>query len=100
MKPFVVDLRDPAAADAALTGAKAAALARAANSGIATLPGVVLATDFSNAVDAGDEVAVHPAVREAFERAEGGRTDLVARSSSVLEDSSASSMAGQFDSVI
>jgi pyruvate,water dikinase len=100
MKSFVVDLRDPEAVDPALTGGKAAALARAANCGIATLPGAVLSTEFSNAIDAGEEVAVHPAVREAFERVGGGNTDLVARSSSVVEDTSESSMAGQFDSVI
>ena len=42
----------------------------------------------------------HPAVREAFERVGGSRRPLVARSSSVAEDTSDSSMAGQFDSVI
>jgi phosphohistidine swiveling domain-containing protein len=46
------------------------------------------------------DLAAHPAVREAFERAGGDERDLVARSSSVVEDTSESSMAGQFDSVI
>jgi pyruvate,water dikinase len=100
MRPFVVDLRDRAAFDPTLTGGKAAALARAASGGLAPLPGVVLTTAFSDAVDAGGDVMQHPALREAFERADGGRTDLVARSSSVVEDTSESSMAGQFDSVI
>ena len=100
MRPFVVDLREPEAVDPALTGGKAASLARAANKAIATLPGVVLTTAFSDAVDAGEKVEGHPAVREAFERAGGGREDVVARSSSVVEDTSESSMAGQFDSVI
>jgi pyruvate,water dikinase len=100
MKPFVVDLREPAAFDPALTGGKAAALARAANGGIATLPGLVLTTAFSDAVDAGGGNIEHHAVREAFDRAGGEDTDLVARSSSVVEDTAASSMAGQFDSVI
>ena len=100
MKPFVADLREPAAVDPALTGGKAAALARAANRGIVTLPGMVLTTAFSDAVDAGADIALHPAVREVFEGVGGGLTDLVARSSSVVEDTSASSMAGQFDSVI
>ena len=84
----------------ALTGGKAASLARAATAGLATLPGVVLTTAFSDAVDGGADVARHPAVREAFERADGDRAPLVARSSSVVEDTAESSMAGQFDSVI
>ena len=42
----------------------------------------------------------HPAVREAFERAGGDQQALVARSSSVVEDTATSSMAGQFESVI
>jgi pyruvate,water dikinase len=62
--------------------------------------GVVLTTAFSNAVDAGADVATHPALRDAFERASGDRQALVARSSSVVEDTSDSSMAGQFESVI
>lgn len=100
MPPFVVDLSDEAARDIALTGGKAAALARAESHGLATLGGVVLTTAFSDAVDAGADVATHEAVREAFERAGGDGRDLVARSSSVVEDAAESSMAGQFDSVI
>lgn len=96
----VVDLADPDAGDALLTGGKAAALARAAAAGLDTLPGVVLTTAVAHAVDAGATIADHPAVREAFTRIEGERRPLVARSSSVLEDTSGSSMAGQFDSVI
>ena len=46
------------------------------------------------------DVAQHPAVREAFERAGGDEQALVARSSSVVEDTATSSMAGQFESVI
>ncbi|MDQ3680931.1 MAG: PEP-utilizing enzyme [Actinomycetota bacterium] len=97
---MVVNLRDEAALDAALTGGKAAALARASNAGLATLPGVVLTTAFSAAVDSGADVAAHPALREAFGRAGGDNTGLVARSSSVVEDTAESSMAGQFESVI
>jgi pyruvate,water dikinase len=100
MKPFVVDLREQAAFDPALTGGKAAALARAAHGGIPTLPGVVLTTAFSEAVDSRGRDVEHEAVREAFDRAGGADTELVARSSSVIEDTAASSMAGQFDSVI
>src|SRR5215218_5389026 len=97
---FVVELDDEAARDPALTGGKSAALARAAAAGLATLPGVVLTTAFSDAVDGGAEVALHPAVKEAFELAGGVQRSLVARSSSVVEDMAQSSMAGQFESII
>ena len=97
---LVVDLRDGAALDSRLTGSKAAALSAAAAAGLDTLPGVVLTTAFSADVDAGAHVTDHPAVRQAFLLAGGERHPLVARSSSVLEDTAGSSMAGQFDSVI
>jgi pyruvate,water dikinase len=97
---FVVELREPAALDRELTGSKAAALAAAANHGLGVLPGVVLTTVFCAAVDAGEAVTDHPAVRSAFALAAGETRALVARSSSVLEDTAASSMAGQFDSII
>ena len=42
--------------DSALTGGKAAALARGKSAGLASLPGVVLTTAFSDAVDAGAEL--------------------------------------------
>ncbi|HEX7135900.1 MAG TPA: PEP/pyruvate-binding domain-containing protein, partial [Iamia sp.] len=98
--PLVVDLADPAARVAKLTGAKAAALSRAAAAGLDTLPGVVLTTGFAAAVDGGAVLADHPAVLDAFTRIGGEDRALVARSSSVLEDAAGSSMAGQFDSVI
>jgi pyruvate,water dikinase len=96
----VIDLRDDASLEPALTGGKAASLARAARAGIDALPGVVLTTAFSEAIDRGELVDEHPAVLEAFERAGGASRSLVARSSSVVEDAADSSMAGQFDSVI
>ena len=65
-RPLVVALDDPAAADSSLTGGKAAALARGSTAGLSSLPGVVLTTAFSDAVDAGAEVATHQAVRDAF----------------------------------
>jgi rifampicin phosphotransferase len=99
-RPLIVDLDDDTAIDAALTGGKAAALARGRKSGLASLPGVVLTTAFSDAIDAGADVATHSAVREAFERAGGDQKALVARSSSVVEDLTTSSMAGQFESII
>jgi rifampicin phosphotransferase len=98
--PMVVDLGDEVARDPTLTGGKAAALARAATAGLATLPGTVLTTAFSDAVDGGADVARHPATRDAFDRAGGDGASLVARSSSVVEDMAESSMAGQFESII
>jgi rifampicin phosphotransferase len=99
-RPFVVDLADEAARDPALTGGKSASLAQARAAALDTLPGVVLTTAFCDAVDGGAEVAEHGAVKEAFERAGGDQRALVARSSSVVEDTAESSMAGQFESVI
>jgi rifampicin phosphotransferase len=99
-RPFIVELGDEAAIDPTLTGGKAAALARAAAAGLDTLPGVVLTTVFCDAIDDGAEIAHHPAVREAFDRAGGDHQALVARSSSVVEDTAASSMAGQFESIV
>jgi phosphohistidine swiveling domain-containing protein len=99
-RPFIVELGDEPAREHVLTGGKAAALAQGAAAGLATLPGVVLTTAFCDAIDGGAEVARHPAVREAFERAGGDQRALVARSSSVVEDTAKSSMAGQFESII
>ena len=99
-RPLVVGLGDAVAQDVALTGGKAAALARGGVAGLDILPGTVLSTAFCDAVDAGAELADHPAVTEALERAGGDRQALVARSSSVVEDMAASSMAGQFESII
>lgn len=99
-RPFVVDLDEADALEVALTGGKAAALAKGRSAGLSTLPGVVLTTAFSDAVDEGATVADHAAVREAYNRAGGDSRKLVARSSSVVEDASDSSMAGQFESII
>ena len=52
-RPLLIDLDDPAAGDPSLTGGKAAALAQAGRQGLPRLPGVVLTTAFSAAVDAG-----------------------------------------------
>ena len=97
---LVIDLRDDAAAETALVGGKTSALATATRAGLTVLPGVALTTRFTDSIDAGAPVHGHPAVREAFDRVGGSRRPLVARSSSVAEDTSDSSMAGQFDSVI
>jgi phosphohistidine swiveling domain-containing protein len=100
VSPFIVELDDEAARDVLLTGGKAAALAHAATAGLDTLPGVVLTTAFCDAIDGGADVAQHASVREAFERADGDHKALVARSSSVVEDTAQSSMAGQFESIV
>ena len=97
---FVVGLDEVGGDDLHITGGKAAALAKATRAGLSTLPGWVLTTSFCEAVDAGHDVATHAAVRDVYERAGGGARALVARSSSVVEDSAESSMAGRFESVI
>jgi phosphohistidine swiveling domain-containing protein len=97
---LVVGLDDPHGLDPALTGGKAAALARAAAAGVRTLPGVVLTTAFCAEIDGGARVAGRPAVREVLERSGGAGAPLAVRSSSVAEDTDESSMAGQFASVI
>jgi phosphohistidine swiveling domain-containing protein len=88
----VLDLTDTEAADAAVAGAKAANLAKAAHAGLPVLPGLVLST----------EGPIDPAgLRAAWHRiSDGGRAALVVRSSSTVEDAGASSMAGQFRSVL
>src|SRR5690606_1567326 len=98
--PFVVDLDDAEAREPAVAGGKASALARARAGGLRTLPGVVLTTAFSDAVDGGAAIAGHPAVREAHERVAAGAGRLVARSSSVAEDAAESSMAGPVASAV
>ncbi len=98
--PLVVDLDDPRAAHAALVGGKAAALSRARAAGLATVPGVVLTTRLSDAVDAGRpvEALLDADVRAAIGALGGG--PLAVRSSSVVEDAAESSAAGQFASVL
>ena len=58
--PDVIDLREEGALQPAVTGGKAAALARAVRAGIDALPGVVLTTNFSQAVDHGQRRARPP----------------------------------------
>ncbi|MDQ2649113.1 MAG: PEP-utilizing enzyme [Actinomycetota bacterium] len=97
--PRIVDLADPNAGDPSLTGSKAAALAALGTTGLRAPAGVVLTTTFTADIDAGASVAEHPAVAAAYERLGGQGTVLIARSSSVLEDTAGSAMAGQFASV-
>lgn len=94
----VVDLDAPSATDVDVVGGKAQALARARRAGIETLPGAVLTTDFTRAVDAGARIDRNPALSVAATQL--GEVRLVARSSSVAEDTAVASAAGQFESVI
>ncbi|HEX7097253.1 MAG TPA: PEP/pyruvate-binding domain-containing protein, partial [Acidimicrobiales bacterium] len=94
----VLDLRDPAALDAGLSGAKAANIARAAVAGLKTVPGFVLTTE---GVRRRDEPDVAQALDRAWRDLGGAAgVPLVVRSSSTLEDAEQSSMAGQFTSVL
>src|SRR5687768_16444708 len=94
-QPGVVGLGDPVATEAALTGAKAAALAKATVAGLPVLPGMVLTTAAT-----GSRSLPMDDLRHAWAHIsrEGARS-LVVRSSSTAEDGSTSSMAGQFTSV-
>lgn len=94
--PTVVPLEAPSALDPAVTGEKAAHLARALGAGLPVLPGLVLTTADGPASSAdrlaalGAEVAGQP----------WGDGVLVVRSSSTAEDTGTSSMAGRFRSVL
>jgi pyruvate,water dikinase len=100
--PPVVDLDDPQAADAKLTGAKAANLARARRVEHPVLPGLVITTPAAASIARHGTVPLELTAVLQRELADRGWTDrsLVARSSSTVEDAGESSMAGQFDSVL
>lgn len=103
--PHVLALADPAAADPALTGRKAATLASASLLGFPVLPGFVITTSACAAIVSGGGAAAVADVRASLEEAwhalaDGGRRTLVVRSSSPGEDGATSSMAGQFTSVL
>ncbi|WP_280389737.1 PEP/pyruvate-binding domain-containing protein, partial [Nocardia wallacei] len=91
-QPTIVSLRDPRAQNPALTGAKAAALARAAGRGLPVLDGFVLTTAWT-------EQGRLPEI-EWRRLSTGGRRPLVVRSSSLAEDGAEQSMAGLFTSVL
>ena len=92
----VVWLSDERARAADLAGAKAAALAVAAAAELPVLPGFVLTTAYDPA---------QPSHRDELRRAwaqlsHAGELSVVVRSSSTIEDSEATSMAGMFTSVL
>ncbi len=98
----VLDLGDSRAADPQLVGAKASSLARAMASGLPVLPGFVITTTTTAAIDAGGWTGdLEAELRAAWnELSEGGRRALVVRSSSTAEDLGETSMAGRFRSVV
>ncbi len=93
----VVALDDPEAVNGQLTGAKAAALARAAAAGLPVLAGMVVTTEAAGR----PEPEVEQGLRAAWAIvSDGGRRPVVVRSSSTIEDNATSSMAGMFTSVL
>src|SRR5512144_3360940 len=93
----VLALGDAQASEPGVAGAKAAALARAKAAGLPVLDGFVVIHLH------GAELSppIPDAVRVAWESlSAGGTVPLVVRSSSAIEDTSTSSMAGQFTTVV
>ena len=97
-------LQDAAALEPELVGAKAANLARAAHDGFPVLPAFVVTTEAHRAFLDNDRRLpdrLADDLKEPWrELTRDGRDALVVRSSSVVEDASGSSMAGQFRSVL
>ncbi|HEX4978460.1 MAG TPA: PEP/pyruvate-binding domain-containing protein [Acidimicrobiales bacterium] len=99
-----IALRNPAARDVALVGAKAANLARAAAAGLPVLPGfAVPVAVVAGAVGAGGFASLEAPQLEALRSAwadlsRDGDRPVVVRSSAVSEDAEGSSMAGRFHS--
>jgi rifampicin phosphotransferase len=103
LRPLVVDLRDPRAADPALVGAKAANLARCVAAGLPVLPGVVVTTAATDRWSPGEAPPgrVLGLLRPAIDTlTRHHAAPLVVRSSSTIEDAEHSSMAGRFLSVL
>ena len=90
-----LSLDDPRACRVALTGGKAAALARATRARLPVLPGFVVLPPGADGDHEGHDL--WPAWREL---SGDGSRPLVVRSSSAAEDTEQSSMAGRFTSVL
>jgi pyruvate,water dikinase len=90
----VIDLLDPGSVEPALTGCKAAAIARAATFDMPVLPGFVITTAAGPDIDSSEVRARWRGLSH------GGEVPLVVRSSSTIEDVADSSMAGRFRSVL
>ena len=91
----LVSLEHALAKDVSLVGAKAAALARVRTAGLPTAPGLVVTTRADVTRITADTKQFAAVVRERL-----GDGPLIARSSSVSEDSAEQSMAGRFDSIL
>lgn len=96
----VMDLADPQARDRTVAGSKAAALARLASSGLPVLPGVVLTAEAHDARGRLRPVVVDALRLERGRLSSDGRRPVIVRSSSAGEDTSTSSMAGRFRSIL
>lgn len=95
----LVRLDEPIALDPAISGAKAANLARCAAAGLPTLEGVVITTEAVRRGFADHHVAT--ALERAWAEMSGdGSRAVVVRSSSTVEDAAVSSMAGRFTSIL
>ena len=95
----IVWLHERAAEDAALTGAKAANLARAAAGGLPVLPGFVVTTEAT--ADGALPDGLVPGLLDALNTLHRDWPGpCVVRSSSTVEDTATSSMAGQFTSLL
>jgi pyruvate,water dikinase len=102
--PVVLGLDDARARDRQLTGTKAANLAVARQAGLPVYDGFVLTTLGTSDLDDAEAAEAAPPggpLHEAWRRlSEDGRVALAVRSSSVIEDTTTSSMAGRFVSVL
>jgi rifampicin phosphotransferase len=99
-RPALVWLTEPVALDPDLVGAKGANLAAAAVAGLPVLPGFVITTRAPRRVGLVLRGPFGKVLRDAWATLtnDGGRP-VVVRSSSTVEDGSASSMAGMFESI-
>jgi len=95
----VLWLEDPRAQDPAVTGAKAASLARAYAADLPIVRGFVIPTAMTDRFRAGGSLD-EETLREPWDEiSRDGTASVIVRSSSTLEDQAGSSMAGMFESV-
>ena len=103
-RPPLLHLNEPLAQSLELTGAKAANLAASLVAGLPVIPGFVITTHGTSRLGGADEIQAVPAgdpLRKTWlALSRDGSIPLAVRSSSVVEDSTTSSMAGQFVSVL
>jgi len=96
----LVPLHTDGALDAAVVGAKAAAIARADRRGLPAVDGFVIPVESCERIAAGIDSAMQDRLFSAWaEATEDGVRTLIVRSSSPVEDGESSSMAGMFLSV-